>query len=529
MKFYKNYNVSDFIADKYEVLQIKRGGMGIVYICADHSDRRVLALKTFQSKFFFSDEQVEKFKHEALLWVSMPWHRNIVKAFGVVTDQGLPFIALEYIPDSKGIGNNLRDYIASNILSFKDKLELSIKLCTAMSFISDQSDFVHRDLKPENILVTEQKIIKITDFGISKFREYKLENSQEEGYSNFPQSGIKGTPVYMSPEQILGSPLDLRSDIFSAGIILYELFTGSHPFITSPKDYSVIKDKILYTTHRTINADENELPIKLVELIDKCLEKDSYMRISSFSEMKLILNNIYFGLFNEYYEINILNNGKREQLHKRFIKAAGLIEFGQLDDAQVLLIENVKEFPNSWHSWYSLAQIYQRKKEFETSKSAYLKAIEENRDEAILWNSYGMLLTEMGHLTKAKEALKTALKLNPKYFKAYTNLAGVCDEEKKFEEAIEYCEKAIKINPNSDKAWYNRSYYSSIICDYIKSIESANMAIKLNPNYLKAYIIKTLSCYYLFQEDEARDTIRTAMKLDPNDSQIQYWYEKLHT
>jgi serine/threonine protein kinase len=528
MKFYKNYNVKDLIADKYQVLDIKIGGMGIVYICVDHSERRILVLKTFQSKFFFSDEQVERFKHEALLWVSMPWHRNIVKAFGVITDQELPFIALEYIPESKGIGNNLRDYIYSNILSFKDKMELSIQICQAMSFISDKSDFVHRDLKPENILVTEQKIIKITDFGISKFREYKLENPQEDGFFEFPQSGIKGTPPYMSPEQILGNSLDIRSDIFSAGIIFYELFSGLHPYINSHKDHSVIKDKILYTTHKSIDNDKNELPIKLVELIDRCLEKDPFKRFSSFVEITEILSGLYLDLFKKKYELQNINNNYDEQIHKRFSKASGLIEFGMTEDAFLLLSEITKEHPTFWQGWSSMARIYQGKREFEKSKDAYLKAIELNHEEPILWNSYGVLLIEMGNLAEAKKALNMALQLNPHYFKVYTNLAGICDEEKNYPEAIRYCEEAIKINPRSDKAWYNRCYYSSIILDYVKSVESANKAIELNPNYLKAYVIKTISCYYLFREDEARATIEVAMNLDPKNSQVQYWNNKLN-
>ena len=528
MKFYKQYNISDVINGKYEVLQILKGGMGIVLICADYIQKQILALKTFQSHYFFSEEQVAKFKNEALLWVSMPWHINFVKAYGVLFDQELPFIILEYIPKNPGIGNNLRDYISSNVLSFKDKVKLSIQLCEAMSFISDKSDFIHRDLKPENILVTEDKIAKITDFGISKLREYKLEGEIEDDSFYFSQSGIKGTPSYMSPEQILGNPLHLRSDMFSLGIILYELFSGRHPYISSYQDYSVIKDKILYNKPHPFQIDErNKLPKSLVELVEKCLNKDTFERFSSFAEMAQILHELYIEVFKETYNAKGSINIPKESLYKRYSKASGLIEFGHLDDAQILLEENIIEFPNSWESWYSLALIHQRKKDFEKSKSAFLKAIEINYDDPVLWNSYGILLCEMKNLDESKKALNKALQLNPHYFKAYTNLASVFDEEKKYPEAIKYCEEAIKINPNSDKAWYNRAFYSYLSLDYVKCYESAQKTIELNPNYTKAYFYKALSSYYLFREEEAKESIQIAFSQAPENEAVKYWHNKI--
>jgi serine/threonine protein kinase len=520
-KFYREFRISDKIAGRFEILKILKGGIGLVYICVDHVERQIIALKTFQAQYFFDEIQIKKFNDEALLWISLPWHINIVKALGIVSDTDLPFICLEYIHSTEEIGHNLRDYLYSNILTFRDKLELSIQLCTGMDFISRELSFIHRDLKPENLLITPDKILKITDFGLSKMKDLGSSNQQ----TDFKLSARAGTYLYMSPEQLTRNTIDYRSDIFSAGIILYELFSSRHPFSNSVNMESATAAII---KHNPVEVKEIEtaIPDELNYLITKCLEKNPNERWNSFSEIKENLLSIYvnnFGTEFEFEEHNVTD----ESYRKLFSKASSLLELGYLDEAEKLFLNTILQFPNGWESLHLLSLLYQKQKKFEKSKIYFLKALEINNSDPRIWNNYGITLCEMGDLIESRNAFKKALSLNSKHFKAYTNLASVYDEEKDFEKAVEYCEKAISINPNSDRAWYNRAYYSSIIFDYAKAIESANRTIELNPNYAKAYWIKSLSCYYLFREDEAKEAIQIALNLDPQNGEFQKWYNRL--
>ena len=200
---------------RYRVIgRIGRGGMGMVYRGLDETLEREVALKTLTTEGTLDEESRRRFEIEAKAAAKLQ-HPNIVTVFELSQDRGVPYIAMELLS-----GIDLETLMRTGEpLLFQEKLEVVIQICRGLSYAHEHG-VVHRDIKPSNIRLLDDGTVKIMDFGIAKL-----------GGTNLTKSGMMvGTIHYMSPEQVRGRPLDGRSDVFSAGVILYELLAGHRPF-----------------------------------------------------------------------------------------------------------------------------------------------------------------------------------------------------------------------------------------------------------------------------------------------------------
>ena len=201
---------------KYAVTgRIGRGGMGMVYRGYDEVLEREVAVKTLTLEGSLDDESRRRFAIEAKAAARLQ-HPNIITVYELGEDRGLPYIAMELLP-----GTDLEALMRSGEpLMLQEKLDLVIQVCRGLAYAHDHK-VVHRDIKPSNIRVLEDGTVKIMDFGIAKL-----------GGTGVTKAGMMvGTVHYMSPEQIRGQTLDGRSDLFSVGVILYELLAGRRPFV----------------------------------------------------------------------------------------------------------------------------------------------------------------------------------------------------------------------------------------------------------------------------------------------------------
>ena len=201
---------------KYAVTgRIGRGGMGMVYRGYDEVLEREVAVKTLTLEGSLDDESRRRFTIEAKAAARLQ-HPNIITVYELGEDRGLPYIAMELLP-----GTDLEALMRSGEpLMLQEKLDLVIQVCRGLAYAHDHK-VVHRDIKPSNVRVLEDGTVKIMDFGIAKL-----------GGTGVTKAGMMvGTVHYMSPEQIRGQTLDGRSDLFSVGVILYELLAGRRPFV----------------------------------------------------------------------------------------------------------------------------------------------------------------------------------------------------------------------------------------------------------------------------------------------------------
>jgi hypothetical protein len=197
------------------------GGMGVVYLAEDKTLGRDIALKALAPRLTNDQKGRERLRREARAAASLS-HPNIATVYALEEIGGSLYLASEYVP-----GETLRDQLRQGPLPTTRVIDTGRALASALAAAHDRG-IVHRDLKPENVMRTPSGQIKVLDFGVARFLD-----AADDRPSQAPLTGdgfVLGTPAYMSPEQLRGQPVDVRSDLFSLGIVLYELLTGVHPF-----------------------------------------------------------------------------------------------------------------------------------------------------------------------------------------------------------------------------------------------------------------------------------------------------------
>ena len=212
-----------------------RGGMGVVYLAerGDGQFRQRVALKVLP-RGLESDHAVRRFLEERQILASLS-HKGIARLLdGGVTDEGLPYFAMEYVE-----GSWIDRYANERQLGVEDRLRLFIDVCAAVQY-AHQNLVVHRDLKPSNILVTEDGSVKLLDFGIAKLVSDESPNETRTG-------GRRLTPRYASPEQVCGKPVTTVSDVYTLGVLLYELLTGHSPYQLSALTAAELSKTVCHT------------------------------------------------------------------------------------------------------------------------------------------------------------------------------------------------------------------------------------------------------------------------------------------
>ncbi len=257
---------------RYEVVgELGRGAMGIVYKGEDPKIHRTVAIKTVRLSDFdedMLDEMKERFFREAES-AGLLTHPNIVTIYDAGEEHDLAYIAMEFLK-----GRDLEDFTAKEkLLPLRETLFIVAQVADALDFAHSKG-VVHRDIKPANIMrLDETHDVKVTDFGIARITS-----------SSKTKTGvIMGTPSYMSPEQVSGKKVDGRSDIFSLGVVLFEMLSGEKPF--TGEDMTSLMFKIAREAHPSIRTINPQVPSVIEKIIDKALAKDSEQRYQKAGQM----------------------------------------------------------------------------------------------------------------------------------------------------------------------------------------------------------------------------------------------------
>jgi serine/threonine protein kinase len=528
------YQTEKYLLDgRYLAFGTYEGGMGYVHICEDKtSNGSWVAIKTLKDAFLKDDAFLEAFIREAKIWIALGADKNIVRALGVRTFDGRPYLLMEYAG-----GYSLRRWITEKTLSWKLALRIAFYIASGLRFTQKQlPGFVHRDIKPENIVIrssfnvelngdeseTVKAIVKkfadqdkfnedkyeqcireyiksrdkkpveivgnakVTDFGLSKVLiGKKLPNlsSVETPPHSIALDNIVGTPPYMSPEQCKGVDLDSRSDIYSFGVVLYEMLTGKWPY-TAQSTSDMLKNHI----HN--NPDEASLyavkaPPILLELTMKCLAKRPSDRYANFTDIYQQLHNIgiEFGVdITKCDEAPLLPSVIKQRAFSVIeestvdvLKNRGnsFIEMGQVDKGIEQYEEAARLDPKDASiiadAAEALVHADRPEKALEFADRA-LKVDENNRSAL---NAKGRALVSLGFTKEALLAFQKLIELAPEVAEYYVNKGSVlCDILQRYQEAIDCFNKAINIKPNLATAQLNKGIALGYLGEYEAAIRT---------------------------------------------------------
>jgi serine/threonine-protein kinase len=341
---------------KYEILDVLgRGGMGVVYRAIDKHIGREVAIKTLTEGFAGDTTMLERFYEEGRRTGRLN-HPNIVTVYDLGDDNGMPYIVMECVA-----GETLEAILRSGrALPLADGLQIVAEMCSALGY-AHLNKVIHRDVKPANIFVQPDGKAKLLDFGIARLEK-------READQNLTRTGhLIGTVGYMAPERLRGEVLDGRSDIFSAGIVLYQMIAGQRPFTGTD---NLVMQRILTEPHPPLHTVAPDCPAALQQIVDRALAKPLDDRYASAEEMAADLATVIAGL-------------RCEQAGELMVQARRLVEekdFGRARTAlhQLLKIDSkhtaARELLSEVHQYFALRKREERMSELLQQIEAHFTA-----------------------------------------------------------------------------------------------------------------------------------------------------------
>jgi serine/threonine-protein kinase len=477
---------------KYDILaKLGSGGMGVVYRGRDPQIGREVAIKKLTGNILAEPNMLARFYEEGRRTGRFN-HPNIVTVFEIGDEHGEPYIVMECV-DGEPLDKILR---GGSQTSLADKLEILEKICSALGY-AHRENVIHRDVKPANIFVQRDGTAKLLDFGIARLEK-------REGDLNLTRTGtIVGTIPYMAPERLRNETLDGRSDIFAAGVVLYQILTGKLPFTGLETEimFKILREP--FPLPSTVNPD---CPPSLEYIVDRALAKNPDDRYQTAEEMAADLSTAVSELH-------------QEQINQQLPDAQRLIEAEEFAKARTLLLQLLKLDPKHAEVKRLLdmagRQALQagRREKIQLGKGDAEKAFEDKHYGKALEILTGLLEVEPENLelTKLRDKVKKAKDKQEKIDELLRQ-AEVERRKGKYEVAIEILNNAKKVDKTDSRT---NSKITAVCNEVIKEAEQARLKAQAKA-LLKSARTEISARHF----SEAIDLLKQVEPLDPTNPEL---------
>jgi tetratricopeptide (TPR) repeat protein len=504
-----NWQIGDRIQNRWEIYKILKGGIGIVYIVYDHELHAPLAAKTFQDEV--NAATVERFTHEALTWVNLDRHQNVTEALFVKTSAGRPYLFLEYVS-----GGDLSKWIGTPLLTedLPQALRFAIQFCNGMTHALSKGIAAHRDIKPQNCLITQDKTLKVADFGLSKVLDNawqtgaEMSNRHRLTVGSSRTGAAAGTCTHMAPEQFDDAKhVDVRADVYSFGIMLYQMITGKLPFVGR----SFAEFEQLHKTQR-VPPLVHHVP-ELTKIVKRCLAKESASRYGDFGAVRAALVEIYERVAGEQAPQPI--TGAALDATQWNNKGASLIELGRTNESLECFDRALRLNPHLIQAWYNKGSALAALDRSEEALTCLDRAIAIDPSDEKAWYHKGVALDGLGDREKALACLDRALVINPRYALAWNNKGSALYGLGRPEEALICFDRALVINPHLEESWSNRGTELDRLGRSAEALDCYDRALAINPRSKKTWCNKGVVLKRSKRLEEALDCFDRALEIDP--------------
>lgn len=432
----------------WTVLDVRQGGFGVVYIVRSSDSGKRMALKTFDTRLLWSDEDRARFEREALTWVRLEPHRHVANAEGVEWIEGLPCVVTDYAE-----GGDLAGLLRAGPLPPERALRFARHLCDGLRHAHEQLGLVHRDVKPANCLLTKDGTLQVTDFGLA--RAFESDSDDLVGLPGAARplySTAAGTPSYMPPEQFVsGIPLDTRADVYAFGVVFFQMLTG-----TLPSGLGKARAHVDSSTRRRARRTQ------LVRLIRSCTEPDRKNRPSDFAAVRELLDGVYREVTGgpappppRQARVSAEDwVSKSLALHhlSRFDEALEAVRHG-LDSAD----QNGDGDVTRSKLWQVRGMVLEGMARYDDALAAHDRAVGLNRAEPSAWLCRGTTLRAMGRNEEALECFERTLELQPADGMAWGNKATVLRDWERYDEADEAYARGFELRPRDERILVSRA------------------------------------------------------------------------
>jgi serine/threonine-protein kinase len=553
--------------------------MGVVYRAHDTRLDRDVAIKVLPTDRPLSETARRRFQREAMAASALN-HPNIITIYEVNSEYNIDFIVMEYVR-----GATLSSVLKKRSLGLSEAIRYCVQIADALSK-AHAAGIIHRDLKPGNIMVTEDGLVKVLDFGLAKFdptlatADSEITDAERTNQFTLTQPGaVTGTVAYMSPEQARGERVDARSDIFSFGIVMFEMLSGHLPFM-GPNSIALLHN-LHFSPPRDLAQLRADVPKPLVSLISRMLEKKTEKRIQAMAEVASELRRGAVGLVDgpltwHPSDATVDMTRSPSSLSERFSKrqiwlAAGLFVLlvlagtggwhwlrkpkpaqqagvqespvednayalyrraredldhserdGKVDGAIKLLERAVQLDPQSAASYAALGEAYEDKND-SNPDSQWMKLASEYANKAVSLDSYlaashvslGMVKMSAGDSSEAEKQFRAAADLDPKNAKPHRYLGLLYDKIGKVDQAAEELKRALQLDSNDWRTYLAMGLDAYQAGRFKEAASAWEMALKLEPDSVPT--LRNLGAVYhsLDRDDDAVAALQHALEIKP--------------